>query len=165
VHKGKPKLAVPFSLWERVWVRIIVVSQPPVHGVSWTKHRTNCRDFQEGRIDVRVLVYINMPSAISKINSSQDKILGIPRSYFGAILGMVIFLIIAIVNSKWSNKAIPTSKHWIAYSGNNNIWFSHTPLQFSSFDQCDNLFYYLFSFHVLSIPAGFLGSRLYSVNR
>lgn len=39
----------------------------PVTGVSWTKHRTSCRDFQAGRIDVRVLVY-KMKSKLPRSN-------------------------------------------------------------------------------------------------
>ena len=59
-----------------------LVSQPPILGLSWTKYRTGCRDFQAGRTEVKVLVYskVNMEKQtltsedISKIVDGFDPI-------------------------------------------------------------------------------------------
>jgi hypothetical protein len=49
-----------------------LVPQPPLSGLSWTKHRTGCRDFQEGWIGVGVLVYSEVEMAEKRSLTSQE---------------------------------------------------------------------------------------------
>ena len=49
-----------------------LVSGPPVPGLSWTKHRTGCRDFQAGRFDVKVLVYSRKVMTMNEFLANQE---------------------------------------------------------------------------------------------
>ena len=80
-----------------------VVWKPPVHGVSWTKHQSGCRDFQAGRFDVRVLASsdVRKIKLMKKILVSDEfepipekKLFYLPSYLVGAIFGVLIFLIL-----------------------------------------------------------------------
>jgi len=94
---------------------------------------------------------------------NQDKILRLPRNYFGAIFGTVVFLILAIASG--AIKQFQLLNIGLILPG--TVIFTLVILPFNLHFPIDviNIFYYLFSFGVSSIPAGFIGSRLFSINK
>jgi len=103
-----------------------------------------------------------MSKVLLAVTLSQGRILRLPRNYFGAIFGIVVFLILAIVSGVI--KQFQFLNIGLILPG--TIIFTLVVLPFNLHFPIDviNVFYYLFSFGISSIPAGFIGSRLFSIN-
>ncbi len=107
------------------------------------------------------LVYMTISKVIQETTTDQDKLLRMPRKYFGAILGIVVFLTLAMVSG--FIKQLQLLSIGLTLPGAIIFIFIILPLKFPS--EIVTILHYLFIFGISSIPAGFIGSRLISTNK